>query len=129
MENHSTESRKATFSAPSLLVHFRESLHRISGESLLSNKLFDRAHARFTGESTMRALPNRPQLDSLCNKKVPGHSSQCNMALAWPHRRKHSLVPLKSSCSYAREGLLPRNLEEDAYKNGHATLHLMLHHR
>ena len=66
IENHFTESGEATFLAPNLLVHFRESLHRISGESLLSNKLFDRAHARFTGESTMRALPNRPQLDSLC---------------------------------------------------------------
>jgi hypothetical protein len=38
MENHFTES-----AAPSLLVHFRESLHRISRESLLSEKLFGRA--------------------------------------------------------------------------------------
>jgi hypothetical protein len=60
MENHFTESGEATFSAPSLLVHFRESLHRISRESLLSEKLFGRALAGFSRESALRALPNWP---------------------------------------------------------------------
>jgi hypothetical protein len=38
MENHFTESEKATFSAISLLVYFKESLHRISKKSLHSEK-------------------------------------------------------------------------------------------
>ena len=38
MENHFTESGEATFLALSLLVHFRELLHKISRESLHSEK-------------------------------------------------------------------------------------------
>jgi hypothetical protein len=57
MYNNFTKSREATFSAPSLLVHFKESLHRINRESLLSEKLFSRAHVGFNGESAMGALP------------------------------------------------------------------------
>jgi hypothetical protein len=60
MENHFTESGEATFffSAPSLLVHFRESLHKISKESLLSGKMFGRALTGFSRESALGALPN-----------------------------------------------------------------------
>jgi hypothetical protein len=58
-ENHFTELEETTF-FPSLLVHFRESFHRISGESLLSKKLFGRAPAGSTenqlGSSTMTVL-------------------------------------------------------------------------
>jgi len=59
MDNHFTESGEATFSALNLLVHFRESLHGISRESLLSEKLFGRAPA--SRESALRALPNGAQ--------------------------------------------------------------------
>jgi hypothetical protein len=38
MKNHFTESGEATFSALSLLIHLRESLHRISRELLHSEK-------------------------------------------------------------------------------------------
>jgi hypothetical protein len=38
MENHFTELGEVIFSALSLLVHFRESLHRINRESLHSEK-------------------------------------------------------------------------------------------
>jgi hypothetical protein len=62
MENHFTEAREATFSAPSLLVHFRESLHRINRESPLSKKLVGRAPVGFSRESTLEALPNRPKM-------------------------------------------------------------------
>jgi len=48
---------KLLFSAPSSLVHFRESLHRI--ESLLSEKLFGRASPRFSLEAALGDLPNR----------------------------------------------------------------------
>jgi hypothetical protein len=60
MENHFTESEEATFSAPSLLVHFIESFHRISRESLLFEKLFGKALAGFSRESALEALPNAP---------------------------------------------------------------------
>jgi hypothetical protein len=59
MENHFTELGEAIFLAPNLLVHFRKSLHRISRESFLSEKLFGRALARFNRESALGALPNR----------------------------------------------------------------------
>jgi len=49
---------KLLFSAPSPIVHFRESLHSI--ESLLSNTLFGRAG--FSLEATLGALPNRPYM-------------------------------------------------------------------
>jgi hypothetical protein len=62
MENHFTESEEAT-SAPSLLVHFRVSFHRISRESLLSEKLFGRVLTGFSRESGLGPLPNWP-LDS-----------------------------------------------------------------
>ena len=62
----SQNQEKLLFSAPSLLVHFIESLHRISRESLLSKKLFGRAPAGFIKESALGALPNAP--------------------LYWPHR-------------------------------------------
>jgi len=59
MENYFTESEEATFFLGlSLLVHFRESLHGIGRESLLSEKLFGRAPARFSRESALGALPN-----------------------------------------------------------------------
>jgi hypothetical protein len=51
----SQNQEKLLFSALGLLVHFRESLHEINGESLLSEKLFGRAPARFSREG---ALPN-----------------------------------------------------------------------
>ena len=54
----SQNQEKLLFSAPSLLVHFIESLHRISRESLLSKKLFGRAPAGFSKESALGALPN-----------------------------------------------------------------------
>ena len=57
MENHFTESGEATFLALSLLVHFRESLHGINRESLLSKKLFGRAPTGFSRESALGALP------------------------------------------------------------------------
>jgi hypothetical protein len=57
MDNHFTESEKLLFSALSLLVHFRESLYRISVEQLLYEKLFSRAPAEFITESARRALP------------------------------------------------------------------------
>jgi len=61
--NHDGESlhrirRNYFFPALSLLVHFRESLHGISRESLLSEKLFDRAPAGFSRESALGAPPN-----------------------------------------------------------------------
>jgi hypothetical protein len=59
VENHFTESDEATFSAPSFLVHFKKSLHRISRKLLLSNKLFDRAPAELNRKSALGALPNR----------------------------------------------------------------------
>jgi hypothetical protein len=59
MKNYFTKSGEATFSALNLLVHFRESLHGINGESLLSEKLFGRALTGFSRESVLRALPNR----------------------------------------------------------------------
>ena len=58
MENHFIESGESTFLALNLLVHFRESLHEIRRESLLSEKLFDRAPAGFSRESALGALPN-----------------------------------------------------------------------
>ena len=58
MENHFTESGEATFSSSQPLVHFRESLHGISRESLFSEKLFGRAPAGFSRESALGALPN-----------------------------------------------------------------------
>jgi len=61
MENHFIESGEATFLTLSLLVHFRESLHGINRESLLSEKLFDRAPAGFNRESALGALPNGAQ--------------------------------------------------------------------
>jgi hypothetical protein len=60
MENHFTESEKAIFLAPSLLVHFKESLYKISRESLLYEKLFGKAPAGFSRESALGALPNAP---------------------------------------------------------------------
>jgi hypothetical protein len=51
MENHFTEGL-------SFLVHFRESLHEISRESLFSKKLFCRAPAKFSRESALGAEPN-----------------------------------------------------------------------
>jgi len=61
--NHDGESlhrirRSYFFLALSLLVHFRESLHGINRESLLSEKLFGRAPAGFSRESALGALPN-----------------------------------------------------------------------
>jgi hypothetical protein len=50
MENHFTELGEATFSALSLLINFRELLHGINRESLLSRKLFGRAPAGFSRE-------------------------------------------------------------------------------
>ena len=58
MENHFTESGEAIFSALSLLVQFRESLHGISRESLLFKIVFGRAPAGFSRESALGALPN-----------------------------------------------------------------------
>jgi hypothetical protein len=77
MENHFTESREATFFlALSLLVHFRESLHGINRESLLSEKLFGRAPVGFSRESTLGALPNGALhrirfCSKTCNHKRP----------------------------------------------------------
>ena len=50
---------KLLFSAPSLLVHFRESLHEINNESLLYEKPFGRALVEFSRESALKALPNK----------------------------------------------------------------------
>jgi hypothetical protein len=62
-QNHDGESLhksgEAIFSALDLLVHFRESLHKIRRESLLSEKLFGKAPAEFTRELAPGALPNR----------------------------------------------------------------------
>jgi hypothetical protein len=44
---------KLFFSALSLLIHFIELLHEISRESLVSEKLFGRAPARFNKESAL----------------------------------------------------------------------------
>jgi hypothetical protein len=60
MENHFTESGEAIFLAPSLLVHFRESLHKISRESLLSEKLFGRVLAVFSMESALELCQTDP---------------------------------------------------------------------
>lgn len=60
MVNYVVELEEAIFSAPSLLVYFTESLHKISRQSLLSKKLFDRAPARCSRESALRALLNAP---------------------------------------------------------------------
>jgi hypothetical protein len=60
MENYFAESEETIFfSAPSLLVYSRGSLHGIHKELLLSQKLFDRALARFSRESTLESVPNR----------------------------------------------------------------------
>jgi hypothetical protein len=62
MKNRSSvtsESAEAIFFALSSLVHFRESLHTISIESLLSEKLFGRASPGFSLEAALGALPNR----------------------------------------------------------------------
>jgi hypothetical protein len=56
MENHFTESGEATFFSSQPLSSF----HRISRESLLSEKLFGRAPAGFSKESALGALPNAP---------------------------------------------------------------------
>jgi hypothetical protein len=42
--------RESYFLSSHLLVHFRESLHIISKESLLSEKIFGRASAGFSKE-------------------------------------------------------------------------------
>jgi hypothetical protein len=60
MENHFTDQEKLLFSAPSLLLHFIESFHRISRKSLLFEKLFGKALAGFSRESALEALPNAP---------------------------------------------------------------------
>jgi hypothetical protein len=58
---HEVKSGEATFfSAPSLLVHFRESLHRISKDSLLSKNLFGRASPQFSLEAHRESLPESP---------------------------------------------------------------------
>ena len=61
-QNHAGESLhksgEAIFPALSLLVHFRESLHKINRESLLSEKLFGKA-TKFSRELTLGALTNR----------------------------------------------------------------------
>jgi hypothetical protein len=58
MENHFTESG-LLFPALNLIVYFRESLHEINRESLLSGKLFGRAPIGFSRESTFGTQPNR----------------------------------------------------------------------
>jgi hypothetical protein len=58
MKNHFKESW-LLFLALNLIVYFRESLHEISRESLLSEKLFGRAPIGFSGESTFGTQPNR----------------------------------------------------------------------
>ena len=63
MENHFQESGEAIFFTLSILVHFREPLHGISIKPLLSEKLFDRAHAGFNRQSALGALPNRTLLN------------------------------------------------------------------
>jgi hypothetical protein len=64
MENHFTESVESTFLAPSLLVHFKKSLHKINRELLLFEKLFGRV-------SASRALSNRSlRVLSLSEKDV-----------------------------------------------------------
>jgi hypothetical protein len=62
--------RSYFFSALSSLVHLRESLHRISSESLLPEKLFGKAFPRFNLEADFGALPNRT-LDTFTKDK--GH--------------------------------------------------------
>jgi hypothetical protein len=59
IENQFTESGEATFSASNLLVHLRESLHKISRELLLSEKLLSKAPTMLKRESAQRAMPNR----------------------------------------------------------------------
>jgi hypothetical protein len=71
MYNNFMELGETTFSAPNLLVHFKESLHRISRESLLSEKLFSRAPVGFNGESAMGALPiNRAKWHEKITRKT-----------------------------------------------------------
>jgi len=55
-ENHFTESEEDTFFSSQPLSSF----HRISRESLLSEKPFGRAPARFSRESALGAMPNAP---------------------------------------------------------------------
>ena len=64
-----SESEETTFSAPVPLAHFRESLHRISIESLLGKKLFGRAPPRFIQEAAHGALPNKPLRS--CSSQLP----------------------------------------------------------
>jgi len=54
----SRNEEKLLFSALSLLVHFIELFYGINRESLLSDKLFDRAPAEFSRESAMEVLSN-----------------------------------------------------------------------
>jgi len=61
---------KLIFSTPSSLVHFGESLHRISIESLLSEKLFGRAYPEFSLEAALGALPNRALTRSVLEVKA-----------------------------------------------------------
>jgi len=61
MKNRSSlrsELGEAIFSAPSFLIHFRESIRRIIIKSILSKKLFARASFEFSLEATLGALPN-----------------------------------------------------------------------
>ena len=50
---------KLVFPAPSLLVHFRKLLHKISRKSLLPGKLFGRAPPGLSQEAALGALPKR----------------------------------------------------------------------
>jgi len=60
---------KLLFPAPSSLVHFRESLYKISIESLLSEKLFARASPGFSLEAGLGALANRAlHQNNICHK-------------------------------------------------------------
>ena len=61
---------KLLFPAPSSLVHFRESLYKISIESLLSEKLFGRAYPEFSLEAALGALPNRALTRSVLEVKT-----------------------------------------------------------
>ena len=61
-ENRITESREATFFGSCPLSSFRESLHRVNRESILSEKLFDKIPAGFSRESTLKVLPNMTKI-------------------------------------------------------------------
>jgi hypothetical protein len=59
MENHFRNQKKLLFSTASLLVHFRELLHRINRITSLKKKMFGRALIGFIRELALGVLPKR----------------------------------------------------------------------